>query len=155
VDGDKQGYEKDHWIDAASVGESGANVGRRQGGLMEDRYQALLTAVEQALDQRLRGLAPASAAAETHDGIPRVVLTPARDARHGDFATPVALAAAKIWKRNPLEIARALAEAGTQGLPEVARIEAAPPGFVNVTMTGSFWSGVVREVLERGEADGA
>jgi arginyl-tRNA synthetase len=118
---------------------------------MEDRYQALLTAVEQALDQRLRGLAPASATAETHDGIPRVVLTPARDARHGDFATPVALAVAKIWKRNPLEIARALAEAGTQGLPEVARIEAAPPGFVNVTMTGSFWSGVVREVLERGE----
>jgi arginyl-tRNA synthetase len=54
----------------------------------------------------------------------------ARDARHGDFATNVALRLAKSAKRNPRELAQAIASS----LPAndlVARTEVAGAGFIN------------------------
>src|SRR5690349_742691 len=85
---------------------------------------------------------------------PAVQLPPTRDASHGDFATPVALAAAKQWKRNPMEIASAIVAGGVDGLPGVASLDAAKPGFVNIRMAPAFWGGVVAEILERGDEYG-
>ncbi len=115
---------------------------------MSQRYHDVLEAVTKELNARLDQLASTS----THQNgeQPRVTLAPTRDVAHGDFATAVALTAAKLWKRNPLEIAQAIAGGGTQGLVEVQRIEAVKPGFVNVTMSTSFWSGVVLDVLRLG-----
>ena len=84
----------------------------------------------------------------------RVALAPTRDAAHGDFATAVALAAAKAWKRNPLEIAQAIVAEGASNLSGVARIEAVKPGFVNITMASNFWSDVVLDVLSLGSGYG-
>src|SRR5579872_1728551 len=116
---------------------------------MSARYHDVLAAVTEELTKRLAGVA---AALRVADGVPpEVMLTPTRDAAHGDFATPVALAAAKSWKLNPLDIARAIAEPGVTSLPQVRMIEAVTPGFVNLHMTNSFWSDVIRDVLRQAE----
>jgi len=110
-------------------------------------YQEVLQTLHEELRTRLARVAPAS---DVDGALPEIVLAPTRDIAHGDFATPVALAAAKAWKRNPLEIAQALVAEGPQRLPEVERIEAVKPGFVNLTMSSQFWSGVVLDVLRLG-----
>lgn len=57
------------------------------------------------------------------------------DLAHGDFATNAAMAAAKGLGRNPRELAEELAERLKGDLGElVANIEAAGPGFVNITL---------------------
>ncbi len=53
------------------------------------------------------------------------------DPSHGDFATNVALANARTFRRNPREVAENLVEA--LDVPFVRRAEVAGPGFVN------FW----------------
>lgn len=60
------------------------------------------------------------------------------DLAHGDFATNAALAAAKTLGRSPLDIAEELVSELKDILgDEVARIEAAGPGFVNITLAHS------------------
>ncbi|MGH3086598.1 MAG: arginine--tRNA ligase, partial [Rubrobacteraceae bacterium] len=55
------------------------------------------------------------------------------DPSHGDFATNVALANAKVFKRNPREIAGMLAE-GIKA-PFIASAEVAGPGFINFRLS--------------------
>jgi len=76
-----------------------------------------------------------------------------RDAAHGDYATTAALALAKAAKRNPRELAKALAESLQSTLPElVASSEVAGPGFINLRLTPAARQQVVHAVL-RGGAD--
>ncbi len=65
---------------------------------------------------------------------------------HGDYATNAALAAAKPLGRSPRDIADELAGKLRDALGEkVARIEAAGPGFVNVTLArASVAEGIAR-----------
>lgn len=53
-----------------------------------------------------------------------------------DLSLPWPLAVAKAAKKNPLELAKSLAEA-LAALPEVESAQAAPPGFVNVSLKTS------------------
>ncbi|MDQ6767138.1 MAG: arginine--tRNA ligase [Candidatus Eremiobacteraeota bacterium] len=117
-------------------------------GAMSRRYDDVLDTVTQELNDRLARLASAWKA--EHGETLRVSLAPTRDATHGDFATAAALAAAKAWKRNPLEIAQAIAGEGLSNLDGVARLDAVKPGFVNITMAPRFWSDVVLDVLRLG-----
>lgn len=58
------------------------------------------------------------------------------DLAHGDFATNAALAAAKTLGRSPLDIAEELVLKLKESLgDEIEKIEAAGPGFVNITLT--------------------
>lgn len=115
---------------------------------MKSRHLGAIAALETALQARLADAARAFGADAST--VPIVTLPPARDPSHGDFATAAALAAGKQWKRNPMEVAAAIAGDGADGLAHVATIEAARPGFVNVRMAPAFWSGVVAEALECG-----
>jgi arginyl-tRNA synthetase len=65
------------------------------------------------------------------------------DPAHGDYATNVALRAAKARRRPPRELAEELA-AAAQALPQVERAEVAGPGFVNLVVSDAF----VRELLD-------
>src|ERR1700704_1292044 len=55
-----------------------------------------------------------------------------RQAEHGDYATNVAMMLARAAKRPPRQIADALAK-NFPAMPEVARVEVAGPGFLNVS----------------------
>ena len=118
---------------------------------MLSRHLAVLAAIENELRTRIAAVA---AARGDQAPLPAVSLGPTRDASHGDFATAVALAAGKMWRVNPMEVAGAVAQAGVADLPDVARIDVAKPGFINLTMTPAFWARVISEALERGEAYG-
>jgi arginyl-tRNA synthetase len=64
------------------------------------------------------------------------------EAAHGDFATNVALANARVFKRNPREVAQKIV--ASLEAPFVESAEVAGPGFIN------FWlsSGALEEELE-------
>lgn len=119
---------------------------------MKSRHLKALAAVERELEAKLSASA-AKSGIDTQ-ALPSVMLSPARDPARGDFATPVALTAGKQWKRNPMELAHAIAQAGVDGLPGVASLEAAAPGFINIRMTSGYWGSVVSEILDGGEEYG-
>lgn len=116
------------------------------------RYSQSIAAFAAELRARFADAAAATGADEST--LPDVALAPARDPAHGDFATAAALAAGKRWRRNPLDIAQRVADAGTARLDGVASLEVKAPGFINLRMAPSFWADVVREALERGASLG-
>ena len=95
-------------------------------GLEERVAGALRTAVREAYGIELNGI---------HVERPN-------EPAHGDFATNVALANARVFKRNPREVAREIADA--LDAPFLEKVEVAGPGFIN------FWlsSGALEEELE-------
>ena len=84
----------------------------------------------------------------------KTVIEPPRDPRHGDLSTNVAMLLAKPAKKNPRELAQAMAEKLRAACPDVAHAEAAGPGFCNVTFTGAFWHALVPEIEARGDRYG-
>src|SRR5829696_2996074 len=74
------------------------------------------------------------------------------DPAHGDFATNVALANARVLRRNPREVAENLVDA--LDAPFVREAEIAGPGFVNFRLSPeALWDGVGTMLLE-GDAYG-
>jgi len=76
-----------------------------------------------------------------------------RDAKHGDFATNIALRLAKPARRNPRELAQAIIAA----LPAnslVARTEVAGAGFINFFLTPDAYARELTKVQELGDRYG-
>jgi arginyl-tRNA synthetase len=82
-----------------------------------------------------------------------VAVEPPRDAAHGDMATNAAMVLAKPAKKNPREIADALATK-LMSDDRVALAEVAGPGFLNLRLETGVWAGVVHGALEKGIAFG-
>ena len=85
--------------------------------------------------------------------IPNVVVERARDPRHGDFATPVALSLAPVLRRKPRDIAQRLAERMSEA-SGIGRVEVAGPGFVNFRLSAAALQGVVGDIAAAGELYG-
>ncbi len=84
-----------------------------------------------------------------------IVLDPPRQRDRGDWATPVALAVAKVVGRNPLELAERIAGAlEAAQVPHLARAEAAKPGFVNLYLAPTWLHDVLRTVVAAGDRYG-
>ena len=76
---------------------------------------------------------------------------------HGDFVTPVAMRLAKLAKRNPREIAEAVAGAvrADEALAAVIdRVEVAGPGFINIFLARRCWFELIRQILADGSSYG-
>ena len=83
------------------------------------------------------------------DALPEIPVERSRGDAHGDFASPVALALARVARRNPREIAERIVER----LPEsdtVAEVAIAGPGFINFSITAEAFAGNVRRILDSG-----
>ena len=72
-----------------------------------------------------------------------------RQAEHGDYATNVAMVLAKPARRAPRQIADAIVQHFPR-LDEVARVEVAGPGFLNVFLAPAWTAATLREILEAG-----
>jgi arginyl-tRNA synthetase len=70
-----------------------------------------------------------------------------KDPAHGDYATSVALQAARGAGRPPREVAGELAEKAL-ALPEVERAEVAGPGFLNLWVSDAFLADALAEIGE-------
>ncbi len=77
-----------------------------------------------------------------------------KDPTHGDFATSIALALAKPAGKKPREIADALA-GKLVGAKDIAKVDVAGPGFVNLTMKPEYWHALVTAILKDGSSYGA
>src|SRR5512144_344950 len=81
---------------------------------------------------------------------------PPRDPKHGDFAVNAAMVLARPAKRTPRELAEAIVDevrAG-EGASDLASIDIAGPGFINVRLTQDVWLRALAEVERRGDAFG-
>ncbi len=106
--------------------------------------------VREAVVDVVRGVVP-----EVPDAVlARVEVSPAKEAGHGDMATNAAMVVAKVARQSPKVLAEAIA-AGLGGGADVARAEAAGPGFVNLTLRTEALLATVGDVLRAGEAWGA
>lgn len=68
---------------------------------------------------------------------------------HGDYASSIALQMAKASGRSPREIAELLKES-LEALDEVAAVNIAGPGFINVTLNVASAAGVVSQIRTAG-----
>jgi arginyl-tRNA synthetase len=76
-----------------------------------------------------------------------------RNPEHGDYATNLALQVAKLAGVAPRDLAGWLAEALTKA-DEIAAVDVAGPGFLNLRLNADAQGGIVREVLVHAERYG-
>ncbi|WP_298379891.1 arginine--tRNA ligase [Azospirillum sp.] len=79
----------------------------------------------------------------------RLTVEPPREAAHGDLSTNAAMILAKPAKMAPRALAELLV-AKLKTRPDVASVEIAGPGFVNLRLTAEVWRDRVRDVLTAG-----
>ena len=82
-----------------------------------------------------------------------VVVERTRDAQHGDFASNVALRLAKAARRNPRELASAIAAALPES-PLLARTEVAGAGFINFHLAPQAYARELSAIHAEGAAYG-
>ena len=68
---------------------------------------------------------------------------------HGDYASSIALQVAKSAGRAPREIAELL-KRDLEALPEVAKVDIAGPGFINITLERASQGEIVRQIRKGG-----
>ena len=72
---------------------------------------------------------------------------------HGDYASSIALQVAKSAGLTPREVAQLL-KRDLEAMPEVASVEIAGPGFINITLERASQGEVVNAILTAGEKYG-
>ena len=107
------------------------------------------------MKEHIRSLLESALAALREEGVlvldrlPEIPVERSRGDDHGDFASPVALALARIARRKPREIAENI----VARLPEsesIARVAIAGPGFINFSVAQDAFTTVVRGILASG-----
>jgi arginyl-tRNA synthetase len=86
--------------------------------------------------------------------LPAIEAEAPRDASHGDVAVNAALVLAKAAKMKPRDIADGL-KSKLQAAEDVASVDVAGPGFLNITFKPAVWHKLVRTILDHGGAYGA
>ena len=85
--------------------------------------------------------------------ITNIVLDRPKNRDHGDYATSIALALAKPSGKSPRDVAE-IVQRGLQGNSEIAKIEIAGPGFINITLAKASQGAVVNAILNERERFG-
>lgn len=112
--------------------------------MVKDKIVQLL---EQAVvEAQQRGLLPAVA-------LPEVIVEHPQNAAYGDYACSFALKIARLARLDPILISQTVA-GFIKPVPEIEKIEVAPPGFINFTLKRDWLAQQVEEILEAGEAYG-
>ena len=83
----------------------------------------------------------------------RVVVEPPRDPSHGDLATNAAMVLARDAGLKPRDLAEMLA-GELRKLPDVAKAEAAGPGFINLSLNPGAFEIVARQAVAAGSGFG-
>jgi len=79
----------------------------------------------------------------------RVVVEPPRDAGHGELATNAAMVLAKSLGASPRDLASPIA-VRLRGDPDVAGVEIAGPGFINLTLAPRYWQTFLGKLIDSG-----
>ena len=82
-----------------------------------------------------------------------VTLERPRNRDHGDWASSIAMKIAKPLGSNPREVAAELA-AGLEQLPDVASVDVAGPGFINIRLEAAAAGALAKTIVDAGPAYG-
>ena len=85
--------------------------------------------------------------------LPSIDAEAPRDPTHGDVAVNAALVLAKAAKMKPRDIADAL-KAKLESASDIAKIDIAGPGFLNITFKPQVWHNLVKTILKDAAAFG-
>ena len=83
----------------------------------------------------------------------QLTVEPPRDPAHGDVASNAAMVLAKQTKLPPRDLAAHFV-ARLENDPDVASLDIAGPGFINLTLRKEFWPKILKAVLEDPEGFG-
>ena len=115
-----------------------------------------------AVERAWQAAVASGALPDVADGLPRVEVERPANPDHGDFAASLAMKLARPYRRAPLDIANAIADAiraaaadpsdGAAGLDladasPIAAVEVAAPGFLNLRLADRALERTVRHVL--------
>jgi len=84
---------------------------------------------------------------------PDFVVERSKNPEHGDYATNVAMLLAKPMRKNPRELAQAIA-ASIPKSQHLEKVEIAGPGFINFKLNAACRQSAIRRVFELGERFG-
>ena len=110
----------------------------------------LFTHFEQRIRAAVESVVGAEGLAAASEALARISAEPPREQSHGDVATNAAMLLAKPLGMKPRELALRIATR-LEADPDVASVEVAGPGFVNLRLTDAFWAAQVKTILQ-GEA---
>ena len=79
-----------------------------------------------------------------------VEVTQTKDLSHGDFSCNVAMRLSKILKLPPLDIAKKIINA-IEITDGIEKIEVAPPGFINIFLTQSEKTQILKKILKEND----
>jgi arginyl-tRNA synthetase len=113
----------------------------------------MLPAVKQEIVAAIEAALVAAASVDAA-AMPAIVLDRPKVAAHGDLACNVAMQLARTLKKNPRELATAIAAALAAAGGVIASADVAGPGFINLRVTPEAKLRVVREVLTAREGFG-
>ncbi|MCZ8315808.1 arginine--tRNA ligase [Phreatobacter sp.] len=83
----------------------------------------------------------------------RVVVEAPRDPTHGDLATNAAMVLSKDAGMKPRDLAEKIA-ARLAAVPDVAKVDIAGPGFINLTVKAEVWPRILAAAVAEGDAFG-
>lgn len=87
--------------------------------------------------------------------LPDFIIEAPANPENGDFATNAAMAGAKAFRMPPFKIAAAITSNLSLEGTMCERFETAGPGFINFFLSGSFYSGVIKEIISDPEGYGS
>jgi arginyl-tRNA synthetase len=111
------------------------------------------TQVREAVARAWRQAIETGALPAADDGLPAVEIERPAKPEFGDFAANLAMKLARPYRRAPLDIARALADAIAADAADpavdspIASVDVAPPGFLNLRLTDRALARMVDAVL--------
>ena len=85
--------------------------------------------------------------------LPEIVIERPQNPERGDYSSSIALKMAKEARMKPLDIAKAVIGFIVPS-PEIARVDIAPPGFINFTLKNDWLSRQVDMILSEGKSYG-
>ena len=115
-------------------------------------HEALTAAISATINSAVKdGLLSPDVSQST--ALATITLERPKNRDHGDYATSIALALAKVANKSPRDIAEIIKN-GLSGNSAIEKVEIAGPGFINVTLAKSSQGAVVAKILADGEKFG-
>jgi arginyl-tRNA synthetase len=112
--------------------------------MLKNKLAELLT--QAALEAQKSGKLPPVA-------LPEVIMEHPQNPEHGDYASSLPLKLARATSHSPLDIAKDMV-ALIADTSEIERIDVAPPGFINFTLSAQWLAGQVESILKASESYG-
>lgn len=83
----------------------------------------------------------------------QVQIENARDLKHGDYASNIAMLLAKPCQQNPLQIAESIVGA-LENIPYITETSVAKPGFINFKLNDEYFYAHIAKIIEQGNRYG-